>query len=254
MGSIAVADLNAMLNAFCRQTAYTGHAAVWCKMHTGDPGSAGANNAAGNTSRVQSTFGSAAASGIIANTAACVWSNVSTTETYTYVSLWTASTGGTYIGSDILASSVSVTAGDGFYIPVGSITVSFLTGVGILATATREAFLNSYARGTSYGGNNGLWLKLHLGAPGTAGTSNPANNATRQQGVFATNASGGAIANTSAISWTLIGTAETYTHVSFWTASTGGTFLGSDDLSSPASVAFLDTFQIVVGGMTLTLS
>lgn len=52
------------------------------------------------------------------------WSSVSTTETYSHVSFWDASTSGTFLGSDDLASSRSVTAGDTFVISAGSLTVA----------------------------------------------------------------------------------------------------------------------------------
>jgi hypothetical protein len=97
---------------------------IWVKLHTGDPGSAGTSNAATNATRVQATFGSAAASRAISNTAAVSWTNVSTTETYTHVSLWSASSGGTFLGRDDLSSSAAVTAGDNFSIPIGDLDLT----------------------------------------------------------------------------------------------------------------------------------
>ena len=48
---------------------------------------------------------------------------MTTAETYSHVSLWTASSGGTFIASgSITASAVSI--GDTFTIPIGDITVS----------------------------------------------------------------------------------------------------------------------------------
>ena len=49
-------------------------------------------------------------------------------------------------------------------------------------------------------------------------------------------------------------TPETYSWVSLWTASTAGTFLGSDDLSAPAAVAVGDTFQLPIGQISVSLS
>jgi hypothetical protein len=49
--------------------------------------------------------------------------------------------------------------------------------------------------------------------------------------------------------WTSVPNAETYTHVSLWSASSGGNFKGSDDLSSSATVAIGDTFQIPIGDL-----
>ena len=124
MGSFAEGERNKMLDAWAGRTTYTANAAVFAKLHTGDPGSAGANNAAANTTRQAVTFGAAAASGAISNTSAVEWTSVPNTETYTHVSFWTASSGGTFLGSDDLSSSAPVTAGDTFRIPVGDLDLT----------------------------------------------------------------------------------------------------------------------------------
>lgn len=68
MGTFAEGQRNAMLDAWAGRAAYT-QTDVWVKLHTGDPGAAGTSNAATNTARQQVTFGAAAASGAISNTA-----------------------------------------------------------------------------------------------------------------------------------------------------------------------------------------
>jgi hypothetical protein len=120
--ALATATINGFLDALCRNVSYAA-AAFYVKLHTGDPGSAGANNAAGNTTRQAATF-SAASSGSITTSADIVWTNVSTTETYSHVSFWTASSGGTYLGNAALTASKAVTAGDNFRIAAGSLTLS----------------------------------------------------------------------------------------------------------------------------------
>ena len=95
-------------------------------------------------------------------------------------------------------------------------------------------------------------MQLHVGAPGAAGTSNVAANTARRQGTFGAAASGGAISNTVDLEWTSVPNAETYTHVSFWSASSGGTFLGDDDLSASAAMQVGDTFRIPAGDLDLT--
>jgi len=120
---LASSQANAILDAICRSTTYTDPAAFWVKLHTGDPGAAGAGNAAGETTRKQATF--AAASGGLSTTSAdLVWTSVSTSETYSHVSFWDASTAGTFLGSDALDTSRAVIAGDTFTIPTGSLTVT----------------------------------------------------------------------------------------------------------------------------------
>jgi hypothetical protein len=123
MGTFSDLVANSWLDAVARNTSYA-EAAVWVKLHTGDPGSAGTSNAATETTRKQATFGDAAASRAITNTAAIEWTNVSTTETYTWVSLWDASTGGNFLGRDDLSSSAAVTAGDTFRIPIGDLDLT----------------------------------------------------------------------------------------------------------------------------------
>jgi hypothetical protein len=123
MGTLAVATRNSMLDALARNVSYA-NAAVWVKLHLGDPGAAGTSNPAVETTRQQATCGAGAASGTISNTVAIEWLNVSTSETYSHISLWTASTSGTFLGSDDLSSSAAVTAGDTFRIPIGDFDLS----------------------------------------------------------------------------------------------------------------------------------
>lgn len=124
--------------------------------------------------------------------------------------------------------------------------------MGTFADGTANAFLDAFARNVSYA-NPAVWVKLHLGDPGSAGTSNPAAETTRQQATFGNAAASRAISNTVAIEWTNVSTSETYTHVSLWTASTAGTFLGKDDITS-AAVQAGDTFRIPVGDLDLTFT
>ena len=123
MGTVSDAVANGWLDALCRGVPYDNDE-VWVKLHLGDPGSAGTTNPAAETTRIQSTFGVGATARAISNTAAVEWTNVSTTEIYTHVSLWSASTAGIFLGRDDLSSSASVEAGDTFRIPVGDLDLS----------------------------------------------------------------------------------------------------------------------------------
>ena len=102
-------------------TSYTAPAAVYVKLHTGDPGEAGTSNAAGETTRQAIAFG-APSDGVITSSALTEWTNVSTTETYSHISLWDASTGGNCLAAGALAASKSVTAGDTFQLPSSQVT------------------------------------------------------------------------------------------------------------------------------------
>lgn len=127
MGAFSDDQKNRMLDATVGRTTFTANAGYWCKLHIGSPGTAGATNAAGETTRQQATFGTAPSAGSISNTAVVTWTNVSTAETYTHVSFWSASSAGTFLGADDLPTSKTVAAGDTFTIPIGSLTLA-ITG------------------------------------------------------------------------------------------------------------------------------
>lgn len=113
---------NAILNALCRNVAWTQPAAFWVKLHLGDPGAAGATSPAANTTRQQATF-SAASAGSITTSADINWTNVPNAETYSHVSFWDASSAGSFLGSDDLAVARVMAVGDNFTITAGQLTV-----------------------------------------------------------------------------------------------------------------------------------
>lgn len=121
---IATGELNKMLDAYVGRTTYTANAAFFVKLHTGDPGAAGTSNAATETTRKQVTFGAAASSGAISNTADVAWTGLAATETVTHVSFWTASSAGTFLGSDDLATAQNLNAGGDFTIATGDLDLA----------------------------------------------------------------------------------------------------------------------------------
>lgn len=104
-------------------TSFTAPANVYAKLHTGDPGEDGTANAAGNTTRQAATFG-ASSGGVISLSNTPAWTSVSTTETYSYVSLWDASSAGNCLGSGAMTSSVAVVAGDNFSLTALTVTLT----------------------------------------------------------------------------------------------------------------------------------
>jgi hypothetical protein len=81
-------------------------ATCWVKLHTADPGSAGATAAAaGDTSRKQATMAAASGGSKAASASVGPWTNGGTSETISHISLWTASTAGTFNGSAALSAS-----------------------------------------------------------------------------------------------------------------------------------------------------
>lgn len=123
MGTFSDLVANSWLDAVARATSYS-EAAVYVQLHLGDPGAAGTSNPAANTTRQQATFGAAASSRAISNTVAVEWTSVPNTETYSWISLWDASTSGNFLGRDDLSSSAAVTAGDTFRIPIGDLDLT----------------------------------------------------------------------------------------------------------------------------------
>lgn len=81
-------------------------ATCWVKLHIADPGAAGATSpAAGDATRKQATMAAASGGSKAMTGTAGPWTNVTTTETLTHISLWTASTAGTFNGSGALSAS-----------------------------------------------------------------------------------------------------------------------------------------------------
>lgn len=95
------------------------------------------------------------------------------------------------------------------------------------------------------------WIKLHVGAPGAAGTANAATETTRKQAAWAS-ASSAASSNTGALIWTNVAGSEDYTHFTAWTASTNGTFGFSGTITANAVTA-ADTFTVPIGDLDVSL-
>jgi hypothetical protein len=100
---------------------------------------------------------------------------------------------------------------------------------------------------------NYTWAKLHVGDPGAAGTSNAAVETDRIQATWPTTVSNtNTMSNENVMTWTAVGGSEDYTHISFWTASTAGTF-GMSGTITANPVTSGDTFELAVGDVDVTL-
>jgi hypothetical protein len=96
-------------------TAFTAPAGSFIKLHTADPGSAGATAASANTTRVAAAWGaaSAGAKAIVATFPS--WASwAAGTETLSHISEWDASTAGNFLFSAALTTSKTITNGDTF--------------------------------------------------------------------------------------------------------------------------------------------
>jgi len=113
-----------------------------------------------------------------------------------------------------------------------------------LSTSLVSSWLNTLrAAGAAYGPIT-TYAQLHTANPGAAGTTAiSVGSTTRSVFTFAASTTGSALALTGTNpSWTNGGTSETITHLSIWSASSGGTFQFSVALTTPKAWASADTF------------
>ena len=85
--------------------------------------------------------------------------------------------------------------------------------------------------------------QLHTGDPGAAGTSNVAAGVSRAALTFPAASAG---ATSDEATFTIPGVGGPYTHVSLWTASTGGTYCGSGALTPAESFAGAGSLDVTV--------
>ena len=114
-----------------------------------------------------------------------------------------------------------------------------------------NAWLNALGNATSFSVTT-AYVKLHVGDPGAAGTSNAATETTRKSVSFAT-ASNGALASDADVSWTNIAGSQDATHFTAWDNETAGNFLFSGTITGNAYTAG-DTYTISSGGLTVSLT
>lgn len=111
--------------------------------------------------------------------------------------------------------------------------------------------LDAMAGGTAYAGSATLYVKLHTGDPGAAGTANPATETTRKAVTWAA-AAAGSKANSGAITWTNITGSEDATHFSLWDDVAAGNFKG-DGLVTANPYTAGDTYSVAIGGLAASL-
>ena len=96
------------------------------------------------------------------------------------------------------------------------------------------------------------WIKLYVGTPGAAGTTNPAVETTRQQATW-TSAAAGSASNSADLVWTNVAASEDFTFCGGWTLVTGGVF-GWSGIITAAPVTAGNTFTIPAGGLVVSLT
>lgn len=114
-----------------------------------------------------------------------------------------------------------------------------------------NAWLNALGNNTSFVVAQ-VYVKLHVGDPGAAGTANPATETTRKAVSFGA-ASAGALASDADVSWTNIAGSEDANHFTAWDSLTTGNFLFSGTITANPYDAG-DTYTISSGNLTAALT
>ena len=115
MARLSTTAANAILDAIFNGTSWNPMASgdPYISLHTGDPGTTGANEVAGGSYARQRPAFNAASSGQAKNTSSINFTSMPS-ATITYVGVWTAVSGGTFIIGGALSASTSVSAGNTF--------------------------------------------------------------------------------------------------------------------------------------------
>jgi hypothetical protein len=99
---LLTSEANAMLD-------FEGGRLLYLSIHTGDPSTSGANEASGGSYARQSLSWASATGG---SKSAAQASFTPPAATYAYGGYWSASTGGTFLGSFAFAASKTIASGD----------------------------------------------------------------------------------------------------------------------------------------------
>ncbi len=115
-----------------------------------------------------------------------------------------------------------------------------------------NGLLNFALRGGAFTPSGAVWVQLHIGDPGSDGTSNIAANSARRQVTFGAPADGGSLASTVALSWLGVPATETYVRASLWSAEEDGAFIISGEITITSVHEGVD-FTLPVGDLVVSL-
>jgi hypothetical protein len=105
---------------------------------------------------------------------------------------------------------------------------------------------------STFTGITTVYVKLHTGDPGAAGTASASAEVTRKAVTWSV-ASAGSKAMSGTLSWSSWSAgAETISHVSLWDNSTGGNFIWSGQLATSKAVGNGDTLNITALTASIT--
>ena len=122
VGLSAVNTADKLLNTIGRTGTTFTAGSLYVKLHTGDPGATAATAASAVTTRYACTFSASSAGSMALTSMGGTWS-MTATETISHISLWDASTAGTFLWSVALTASKSVVSGD--TLSLTSLTLAF---------------------------------------------------------------------------------------------------------------------------------
>ena len=114
-----------------------------------------------------------------------------------------------------------------------------------------NSWLDARANNTSYAVAQ-VYIKLHVGDPGAAGTANAATETTRKAASFGV-AVAGAINSDADISWTNIAGSQDASHFTAWDNISAGNFLFSGTITANPYTAG-DTYTISSGNLSASLT
>jgi hypothetical protein len=98
-----------------------------------------------------------------------------------------------------------------------------------------------------------LWIKMHTGNPGGAGTAN-ASADTRRRSFTRAAASGGVAIGEGSIEWLAWTADETLNHATLWDAESGGNPWWVGELVTPQAILTGQRLAIDVNDLTLTMT
>lgn len=126
VGLVTVAYVNKVLDHMHRAVASTAPAGNFAKLHLGDPGAAATANVSSVTTRPAISFAAASGGSIAAQATFPSWPTWAGTspETITHISVWDASTAGTFLYSVVLTASKVVQTGDTLSLTALSISLA----------------------------------------------------------------------------------------------------------------------------------
>jgi hypothetical protein len=98
-------------------------------------------------------------------------------------------------------------------------------------------------------------VKLHTGAPGAAGTTNPATEVTRKTATWAATGTDGIVLSTNALTWTNIAGSQDALNFTTWSSATdgAGNFGISGGVTANPYTAG-DTYEVAVGALSISIT